>query len=368
MAATGHQIKDYQFVTQEARREHDDGETEFEGCGASQDRGHRRPWTSQVYSRWFKNPVEVSVRRFWISARVFLAPRLIMLAGTRAQYLLSRVGKGLGLRQNTRGDPVGCDNGGIIVKMGSKIDRPPDPETEEWATYLATHIIHSKLTSLEKFIYEPLRILDLCTGTGCIPLLLYSLLHLHYPSLHITGVDISPSAVRLARLNLRHNISRKLLPASASAQVQFFQGDVFAEDSRWRKSQYDVVISNPPYVTPEDYNHTITRSVRNHEPKLALVPKVGDTSHEAGGDAFYPSIFSLAEPSNTKMIAVEVGGMQQAERVAEMVGKRKGWRRIEIWRDGVLDTGHSQITTNHIGNVRHAVCGTGEGRAVVVWR
>ncbi|KAL8954768.1 MAG: hypothetical protein Q9193_007093 [Seirophora villosa] len=65
------------------------------------------------------------------------------------------------------------------------------PETETWATHLATLIpTHpSLLLRGSDATPQALRILDLCTGTGCIALLLHSLLHRTHPSLHILGID-----------------------------------------------------------------------------------------------------------------------------------------------------------------------------------
>lgn len=128
-----------------------------------------------------------------------------------------------------------------------------------------------------------------------------------------------------------------------------------------------MVISNPPYISPAHYARTTTRSVRNHEPKIALVPESRDGSDEVVGDAFYPRIVSLARGMKAKMLVMEVGNMQQARRVVEMVGMSGAWDRIEIWKDGVSDNLHSHVTTDQIGERSIIVRGNGVGRAVVVW-
>ncbi|KAL8807449.1 MAG: hypothetical protein Q9200_004667 [Gallowayella weberi] len=244
---------------------------------------------------------------------------------------------------------------------------PARPETETWVTHLTTHVLQNTYINSQRAKDEPLRILDLCTGTGCISLLLYSLLHSQYPFLQILGVDISPTAIRLAQRNLTHNISNKLLPVSASTQIQFLQGDIFAEERAWQKSPYDIVVSNPPYVSPAGYNHTTTRSVRNYEPKLALVPNMEHDSDVVVGDAFYPHIVSLAEQMNASMIAVEVGDTEQARRIARMIGKRQLWRKLNVWGDGILDDGNSRMEAHHSGILPFTAHGTGEGRAVAAW-
>ncbi|KAL8675660.1 MAG: hypothetical protein Q9224_007429 [Gallowayella concinna] len=181
-------------------------------------------------------------------------------------------------------------------------------------------------------------------------------------------MDISPTAIRLAQRNLTHNIDKNLLPPSASTQIQFLRGDVFAEERMWQESPYDIVVSNPPYVSPLDYKHTTTRSVRNYEPKSALVPKMEHDSDEVVGDAFYPRIVSLAEQVNASMIAVEVGDMQQAGRIADIMAKRQVWRKVDIWSDGILDNANSPVEAHHVGITPFTAHGTGDGRAVVAYQ
>lgn len=71
-----------------------------------------------------------------------------------------------------------------------------------------------------------MKILDLCTGTGCIPLSLYSLLSESFPSLEFLGVDISEKALNLSRKNLEYNIAKGHLPEGAKHRVSFQKGDV----------------------------------------------------------------------------------------------------------------------------------------------
>ncbi|KAL8910988.1 MAG: hypothetical protein Q9171_003757 [Xanthocarpia ochracea] len=189
------------------------------------------------------------------------------------------------------------------------------------------------------------------------------------PSMSCAGyVSMSCPIPEKSKLNLRHNISKALLPTSASARIEFLQADVMAEEGLWKETRCDVIVSNPPYVLPTDYDHITTRSVRNHEPKKALVPEVECATDEAVGDAFYPHIISLAEGMSAKLVVMEVGDIQQAKRVVDTVGKSKVWGRMEIWRDGIADSGHPKTTTEQIGEHLPTVRGTGEGRAVVFWR
>ena len=158
------------------------------------------------------------------------------------------------------------------------------------------------------------------------------------------------------------------LDASASGEgVGFIQGNVFdltswaepasqffSGNSSLQKEQeleVDVIISNPPYISPREYLTTTTRSVRRWEPKIALVPPnttaTTTSSTPALGDGFYPHIARLALGMRAKALLVEVGGDEgQAERVREVFASI--WEEsgtTAVWRDW-----------------------RGEGRGVVAWR
>ncbi|KAL8965244.1 MAG: hypothetical protein Q9197_006602, partial [Variospora fuerteventurae] len=177
----------------------------------------------------------------------------------------------------------------------------PRPETEAWASHLAALILNPSFSFPHGGDQPSLRILDLCTGTGCIALLLHSLLHRTHHSLQILGIDISPRAVALAHCNLHHNTAKNRLHRSAREQVRFEEADVFNSGKIW-DTKWDIVVANPPYISPDDFNRTTARSVRNWEPKLALVPGsssdagvMGEADKEQAGDAFYPRVMAIAK-------------------------------------------------------------------------
>ncbi|KAI4272467.1 MAG: hypothetical protein LQ337_005283 [Flavoplaca oasis] len=178
---------------------------------------------------------------------------------------------------------------------------------------------------------------------------------------------MSQTAVKLAQRNLMHNIRKGFLPASALSHIDFPHGDIFAKDRSWKEREYDIVVSNPPYISPVIYNRTTSRSVRNHEPRTALVPTFTSGSDEVVGDAFYPRIISLARDTKAKVLVMEVGDMHQARRVVQLVGKSKIWQKMEVWADGVLDHHSPQIFTNHLDAYTITIRGNGEARAVAVW-
>ncbi|KAF4625061.1 hypothetical protein G7Y89_g13106 [Cudoniella acicularis] len=225
-------------------------------------------------------------------------------------------------------------------------------ETEAYTSYLARLLNEGLLNSSLKLQAgtiprtEPtessLKILDLCSGTGCISLLLYSLLSQRFSGLHIAGWDISPKTVSLAQENLKRNFEHQVLhsaAATAHRQVLFENVDIFADFSEQQKQHLkcDVIISNPPYISKESFNHDTSRSVRNWEPRLALVPEVYHVVSIAAEDVFYDRlIFLHMNVSQSKVLLMEIGDDAQAIRVAKIVMHHqldKGRSTIEIWRD-----------------------------------
>jgi methylase of polypeptide subunit release factors len=108
------------------------------------------------------------------------------------------------------------------------------------------------------------RIVDVGTGTGCIALALAKEL----PEAHITAVDVSEEALRLAR----HNAEALGL----AQRVQFLHSDLLdvftSHESRITSHEsrpFDLIVSNPPYVSP-DQAAQLPREVREHEPPAAL--------------------------------------------------------------------------------------------------
>lgn len=217
------------------------------------------------------------------------------------------------------------------------------------------------------------RILDLCSGTGCISLLLHALLPREGLELEILGIDISPKAVALAKRNLSHNIALGNLPRTARKQIRFTEADIFC-DGFLEQGDWDMVISNPPYISPRNFSQDTSRSTRSYEPKIALVPpcsqslatKVETASIDVSiGDSFYPRLLEVAERSNAKILLVEVADMAQARRIVAKGLERRYWYQHEIWRDWP-DEGVMSETL--IGGAPVKVIGQGHGRSVLAWK
>ncbi len=132
----------------------------------------------------------------------------------------------------------------ILVEAPTLI---PRPETEEWCARL--------LTALEPVSQTPLRILDLCTGSGCIALWLAHAL----PQAQVYGVDIAPKALALATRNAEHN---------KITNVHFIESDLF--DALAEEAPFDLIVANPPYINPDVW-HELSPMVSRWEDRLALV-------------------------------------------------------------------------------------------------
>lgn len=110
--------------------------------------------------------------------------------------------------------------------------------------------------ALERRLPRSPRILDLCTGSGCIGLTLAS----RIPDARVTLADLSAPALKIAKKNAAD--------LRMSGRVSCIQADVMEPASRFL-GQFDLIISNPPYITRAEMAQ-LQRSVRDYEPRMAL--------------------------------------------------------------------------------------------------
>ena len=245
-----------------------------------------------------------------------------------------------------------------------------------------THLSH--LLRKARGLPAEVRVLDLCTGTGCIPLLF----HHEFSSMRddvrprLLGVDISLNALGLANHNLEQ--VRKDGKQGSDSPINFIQADVLIDpfgnqtlDPPCIKAAlnfnrlpvfWDILTSNPPYISPAAYWKTTTRSVRAFEPKTALVPpSVEGASDTEQGDAFYPRLLDIARDVEARVVLLEVADMDQAVRVAQMARKLNIFTGIEIWRDWP-DQNEESTGAEQENKGGFRVIGTGHGRSVLCWR
>ncbi len=138
---------------------------------------------------------------------------------------------------------------------------------------------------------KSLRILDLGTGTGC---LLLSLLHV-YPRAEGVGVDCVPGALETAGANA--------VNLGSSARTTFVDGP-------WTHNvtgDFDVIISNPPYISTEDYAN-LSKNVKEYDPKIALL------GGHSGLDCYHDLSKELCKfLKRDGRIFLEIGATQSAE-------------------------------------------------------
>ena len=125
----------------------------------------------------------------------------------------------------------------------------PRPETEE----LVEWVLLSEKQKAESL--QPLSILDIGTGSGCIAISLKK----NLPGAQVTAIDISPAALHTAKQNAVIN----------DVTVDFIKADILNPKSEVRDQKFDIIVSNPPYVTLEDKT-LMHQNVTGFEPHIAL--------------------------------------------------------------------------------------------------
>ena len=158
-----------------------------------------------------------------------------------------------------------------------------------------------------RYLHDGMRILDLCTGSGCI---LLSLLH-YSNDCEGVGVDISQEALRVAAQNA------ELLDIKAD----FLKSDLYEKVT----GKFDLLVSNPPYIERKVIP-TLMEEVREYDPYIAL------DGGEDGLD-FYRRIIGGAQDYLKRggQILMEIGS-GQAQAVSELL-REAGFKEIDVCRD-----------------------------------
>lgn len=158
---------------------------------------------------------------------------------------------------------------------------------------------------------KPRKLLDLCTGSGCIAISLA--VKGGFES--VTATDLSKEALKVAERNARTH----------QVPIRFFQGDLFSALPQSEEKTFDVITSNPPYI-PTAVIATLEPEVREHEPMMAL-----DGTED--GLKFYRQIAKEAgswlKPGGS--IYLEIG-YDQGEAVSGLL-KDAGFTNVRVVKD-----------------------------------
>jgi len=155
---------------------------------------------------------------------------------------------------------------------------------------------------------EKLKILDICTGSGCLAISLA----IEYRNAQVTATDISSDALKVAQINANNLCSDN--------EIQFVKCNLIKN-----LDTYDIIVSNPPYLSELDYKKT-TKEIQSFEPKIALIGGID-------GLKFYRDIAYLLPDilSSTSVVFVEIGNNQAKEAI--QIFKKKKIKCLEIVKD-----------------------------------
>ena len=188
---------------------------------------------------------------------------------------------------------------GSVDWMGLTLRVTPDtliprPETAE--------LVDLVYRELSETLPRGCRLLDIGTGSGCIAIAIKK----RCPDLSVSAMDISAAALQVARENAIAN----------AVQIDFTEQDILSD---FRFDQYDIVVSNPPYVRPSDETD---ENVKRYEPATAVFVPESDPL------LFYRRIAGL---HIGRQLFFEVNELLAGE-VAELMS-RNGYTYINIYKD-----------------------------------
>ncbi|MDR3339528.1 MAG: peptide chain release factor N(5)-glutamine methyltransferase [Candidatus Symbiothrix sp.] len=179
----------------------------------------------------------------------------------------------------------------------------PRPETEELAD-----LLYKDCASRKTFF----SVLDIGTGSGCIAVALAK----NLPQASVYAMDISEKALVVAQENAKYN----------SVKVQFFRHNVVADFPAGLPEKWDIIVSNPPYITPQE-KKTMSKNVLDYEPHQALF-----TPEEK-------PLFFYERIADTGLIHLKENGALYFEtsslygKATEKMLKEKGYHSVRLLKD-----------------------------------
>jgi release factor glutamine methyltransferase len=192
----------------------------------------------------------------------------------------------------------------FLVNPATLIPRPETEELVEW--------VISSVASLQLVVNSSLSVLDIGTGSGCIAISLKK----NLPNAEVTAIDISPEALHTAQQNAVIN----------DVEVEFIEQDILNPKSELEHSKFEVIISNPPYVTLVD-KAQMHQNVTGFEPHTALFVPENDPL------IFYKAIadFAVKHLENKGLLFFEINenfGKETVELLSD-----KEFTDIELRKD-----------------------------------
>ena len=164
------------------------------------------------------------------------------------------------------------------------------------------------------------RALDLCTGSGCIAIAMA----VHNPDWQVDGVDLSPEALSLA-----HENAERL---HVAGRVRLLQSDLF---DAVRGERYELIVSNPPYVTHAEVDALPPEYA--HEPELGL--RAGDDGLDLALRILHEAPAHLADGG---LLVVEVGESERAL-VALLPQVPFAWVEFKVGQMGIFAIGREDL-------------------------
>lgn len=195
----------------------------------------------------------------------------------------------------------------------------PRPETEllcRDAIKLGTRVFRMRIPYGKNA--EPVRVLDLCTGSGCIAWTMA----LAIPGCRAVGVDLSEDALKVAA---GQDFTAEIKETGASAP-EFVKADVLDSEQKFAYGPFDMVLSNPPYIM-ESEKKDMRRNVLDYEPDMALFVPDDDPL------MFYRAVARWSQrfltPDGVGLAEVN----ESLARQTETVFRAAGYAHTEIVRD-----------------------------------
>ena len=183
----------------------------------------------------------------------------------------------------------------------------PRPETEELVEWIA-----HDLKKLTREAQHEMSLLDVGTGSGCIPVSLKK----QIPAMKVSALDISAQALDVARRNA----------TDQQTKIDFFKVD-FLDTKTWNQfPKFDIIVSNPPYIKQHEAGN-MAKNVLDYEPSIALFVADDDAL------IFYKAIVVFAQQHLTTngCVYVEINEELGAEVIDTF--KRQGYTKIEMRKD-----------------------------------